>query len=78
MQSRIAKWGNSCGIRIPKSIAKELDINEGTAVEINIQNNNIVISKARAYRLDELLAKVTPQNTHSEIDTGKPVGQEIW
>lgn len=28
--------------------------------------------------LAELLAKVTPENRHAEIDTGPPVGNEVW
>ena len=78
MQARITKWGNSCGIRIPRSVAKELDMVQGTTVDIHIKNNNLVISKAKAYKLDELLAKITPTNKHDEIDTGYPVGQEAW
>lgn len=30
------------------------------------------------YTLEELVAKITAENIHSEIQTGKPVGNEIW
>lgn len=30
------------------------------------------------YDLDELLAGVTPENRHPEIDWGPPVGKEFW
>jgi antitoxin MazE len=30
------------------------------------------------YSLEELLAQVTDENLHAEIDTGLPVGREIW
>jgi antitoxin component of MazEF toxin-antitoxin module len=28
--------------------------------------------------LEELLAKVTAENLHPEVDTGEPVGKETW
>jgi antitoxin component of MazEF toxin-antitoxin module len=30
------------------------------------------------YRLDHLLAQVTEENVHSEVDTGPAVGEEAW
>lgn len=30
------------------------------------------------YPLAELLANVTPENTHKETSWGKPVGKEVW
>ena len=32
----------------------------------------------RVYRLEDLVKRITPKNVHSEIDTGTPVGREIW
>lgn len=28
--------------------------------------------------LEELLAEATEENLHSEIETGTPVGKEVW
>ena len=28
--------------------------------------------------LEELLAKATAENLHPEVDTGTPVGNEVW
>ena len=33
---------------------------------------------AAKYDLDDLLGKVTPDNVHSETDTGTPQGREVW
>tara|TARA_R110002072_G_scaffold297959_1_gene471315 strand:- start:26286 stop:26432 length:147 start_codon:yes stop_codon:yes gene_type:complete len=30
------------------------------------------------YELDELLAKIAPENRHKETDWGPPVGKEVW
>jgi antitoxin MazE len=78
MQSRIAKWGNSCGIRLPSSIIKTLNMNEGTTVDIHLEKDHIVVSKSRTYRLNDLLSRITPSNKHSEVATGKSLGEEIW
>jgi antitoxin component of MazEF toxin-antitoxin module len=35
-------------------------------------------ARRRKYTLDELLARVTDQNLHGEIQTGSSVGREAW
>jgi antitoxin component of MazEF toxin-antitoxin module len=30
------------------------------------------------FELEEILAQVTEENLHAEVDTGQPVGNEIW
>jgi len=80
MVTKIQKWGNSLGLRIPKSFAAEADIDEGSEVNIAIQEGKLVITPSRKprYELADLLDKVSKKNRHEEIDTGKPVGREVW
>lgn len=78
MEARIAKWGNSLGLRIPLAAVKAIGIKENTMVDLRIKRNEIVISKAKSYKLADLLSKVTAKNRHSEIDTGTVVGEEVW
>ncbi len=78
MQSRIAKWGNSCGIRLPGSMIKALDMSEGTSVDIHLEKDHIVVSKSKTYQLADLLSKITPHNKHSEVATGPALGEEVW
>ena len=80
METRIRKWGNSLGLRIPKSIAEQTGVKEGSAVELNVEDERLVITpvKVEAYRLADLLERVTDENLHGEIDTGDPVGREVW
>lgn len=77
MQSRIQKWGNSLGLRIPKAIAQQAGLNEGTTVDFSVRGNTIVINPRR-YSLEKMLLQITPDNVHKEIDTGAIVGKEIW
>jgi antitoxin MazE len=78
MESRVAKWGNSLGVRIPKALAKTLDLKENTVVDLSIENNHIVIAMANTYNLKDLLAGITKKNRHGEVSTGSPVGDEVW
>jgi len=80
MRTQIQKWGNSLALRIPRSFATESKIAEGSVVNMSIVEGKLIIEPASepTYTLDELLAGVTKQNIHAEIDTGSPVGKEVW
>ncbi|MBW4665242.1 MAG: AbrB/MazE/SpoVT family DNA-binding domain-containing protein [Chroococcus sp. CMT-3BRIN-NPC107] len=43
MASQVAKWGHSLGIRIPTLIAKQANLQEGTAITFYVVEGNIVI-----------------------------------
>lgn len=77
MQTRIQKWGNSLGLRIPKTIAQQAGLNEGTPVDFIVRGNTIVINPQR-YSLEAMISQITPDNVHKEIDTGDIVGVEAW
>ena len=76
-RSHVAKWGSSLAVRIPKPIAEQWGVREGSAIEIVTRGEQVVLSKRR-HSLSEMLARVTPDNLHSEVDTGPPVGNEGW
>ncbi len=79
LRARIAKWGNSLGVRIPKAVAKEVGLDEGSNVEVKVSGRNLVLAPARReYSLNELVAAITPKNRHGETDWGAPVGSENW
>ncbi len=80
MQTRIQKWGNSLGLRIPRSFALEAGVGAGSEVDISVEDGDLVVRPARrrTYHLKDLLRRVTPKNLHEEVDTGRPLGREIW
>jgi len=80
MATRIRKWGNSLGLRIPKSFAEQAGVVEGSAVDLSVEKDRIVIRPVRAerYRLQDLLDGITDENRHEEISTGDAVGREAW
>jgi antitoxin MazE len=77
---QVQKWGNSLALRIPKPFAQDAGVREGTTVQLSVSEGRLVAApiRARKIRLKELLAGVTKANLHGEIDTGAPVGREIW
>ncbi len=80
MKVQIQKWGNSLALRIPKSFAVESKIKQGSTVEVSLEKGKIIVFPVAEseFLLDDLLAKVTAENLHGEIDTGASVGKETW
>ena len=77
MQTIVQKWGNSLGFRIPSLWAKENNVKNGSTIEVIAEKGKIIILPQKK-TLDDMLAKVTPENIHSEISTGSPAGNEEW
>lgn len=78
MESRVMKWGNSLGVRIPHSIAKDLGIKENTPVEISVEDDCLTVRPSKTFNLDTLLSRITSKNVHKEFDTGPAIGRELW
>jgi len=80
MRTRVQKWGNSLALRIPKSFATEVGLQRETSVEISLANGKLVITPVAKPKptLKQLLAKVTKQNLHREVNTGSAIGDETW
>jgi antitoxin MazE len=80
MKARVQKWGNSLGIRIPKVLAQEVALAPDSEVDLSTQDGTIVISPVmqKVVSLRQLLSKVTKENIHGEISTGKVEGGEAW
>jgi len=79
MTTVVAKWGNSLGLRLPKSVTQAAQISEGDSVEVTVEKGAILIRPSKpAYSLLDLVAKVTPSNRHDGNDWGAAVGRESW
>ena len=79
MQTRVQKWGNSLGVRIPRGLAEQIGLGAGTEVSLSAKDGDLIVKPAQPTRLslDVLLAGVTAENLYSSVDTGEPVGAEI-
>lgn len=80
MNHSAQKWGNSLACRLPKALAAQAQIEEGTPLSLRVEGEEIIISKARPRRRvdgDALIARITPENRHEAVEFGGPVGNEV-
>jgi antitoxin MazE len=77
MHVRVRKWGNSLAVRIPKPLAEDVEVKEGTVLNLAVSEGKLVATAVKKKRLslEQLLAKVNTKNLHDEIDFGSPVGR---
>ena len=80
MRTKVVIWGNSLGLRIPKSFAEEVQVSEGSVVDLSLQDGYLIVRVApqTTVGLVDLLAGITDENLHGEINTGDAVGGENW
>ena len=82
MLTKVQKWGNSQGLRFPKTILAEAQIHVGDEVNVTVQDGKIIVetvNKLRnTYDLKELVSKIPKDCRVEEVDWGRPVGKEEW
>ncbi len=80
MVATVARWGNSLAIRLPQHLVKEIQLTEGVEVDLVVIDGNLVIKPRlrKRYSLDDLISAITPENLHTEIESGIAVGNEAW
>lgn len=80
METRLQKWGNSEGIRIPKSILKSLGIKANDIVNIAQEEDRIVITipKVQKISLRERFVNYHGDNLAKDFEWDESVGREIW
>ncbi len=76
---QLAKWGNSLGLRVPKGVAEQAGLTEGTKVDIEArEDGSVIIRKAKKrYTLEELVAGMTPDKAHPPLIDDEPRGSEF-
>lgn len=84
MKVEFLKWGNSLALRVPKAFAEEIGASVGKAANMEVRDGKLIVELAkpkrrkRRYRLDQLVIGIRPENRHSELEWGPPVGNEAW
>lgn len=79
MRVIVKKWGNSASVRIPAGIMEAARLSLDAPVDVREEGGRIVIEPIRSneYDLTRLLAGITTENLHTEVDFGAPVGKEF-
>ncbi len=79
MITKVKKWGNSLGVRIPRPFANKANIEDGTEIDIEIKGQNLILKSTKpVYNLNKLVSKISDKNRHLEIITSQKIGKEIW
>lgn len=79
MKTKIQKWGNSLGVRLPKAIAEQKSLREGLGVTVVLKNNQIVLEPdTEETSLATLLDGINSENVHGETEWAEARGNEVW
>ena len=80
METRIQKWGNSDGIRIPSNILKSLNIKTNDILNIEQAGDKIIISvpKKKKISLEDRFKEYHGKNLAKEFSWDENIGREIW
>lgn len=79
MATTVAKWGNSLAVRLPRNVIAETRLREGARLDVRVEGDSMILTPARPrYRLEDLLAQMTPEHKQGEMDWGGPRGKEEW
>ncbi len=82
MPTKIQKWGNSQGVRLPARVLQEAHLKLGDEVDISVRDGSIVVAPRHRirgkYRLEDLVAQIPEDFLGGEVEWGPPSGREIW
>jgi antitoxin MazE len=82
MLTKVQKWGNSQGVRVPLRLLEEAKISLGDEVDVTVQGGQLVVSPSPRvrgrYRLEDLVARMPEDYEPAEEDWGDPMGREVW
>ena len=75
MQTRIQKWGNSLGLRIPKAFAEEAGVEAGSEVDLSLEDGELIIRPKRVPKYDLSVAAISSGCTSTHRwGTSRPGG----
>ena len=81
MEVQLKPWGNSQGIRLPKSVLNEAGFLPDETLDVKAENGRIILYRAFRHKtLEERAAEYDGKlNLNGELDwRGDPVGNEVW
>lgn len=76
MTTKVQRWGNSLGVRIPRKLTEKYGLVNGSQIRIIEDEDRIVLEPVEdEFTLEELLAKCEGENPHKEF-FAEPMGKE--
>ena len=83
MKVKVAQWGNSLGLRLPKAAAEAAGLKAGSEVDVTVEGRELRVRQPlpyKHYRLEDLLAEIDrlgPGNVPETVEWGPDRGAEI-
>ncbi len=76
----IKQWGNSLGIRLPASVAREAHLRVDQRVRISVEGGQVVITPVidAPLTLEQRVARFDPARHGGEIMASQAIGAERW
>ncbi len=84
MTVMVKRVGGSVAVVIPKAVAREMDLTDGTPLQMSTTADAIVMrreSRRPRRPLKQIVAKLSPasyRRRRRELGDDAPVGREIW
>ena len=81
MEVQLKPWGNSQGVRLPKSVLKEAGIEPDDMLIVKAEEGRVILYRSMRHRtLEERAAEYGGKlNLEGELDwRGEPAGNEVW
>ena len=80
MRAVVKMWGNSASVRIPAAILGESGLQVDQTVNVRSEHGRVIIEPYHEFEADlsDLIAGITPDNIHEEVDFGGSRGQEAF
>ena len=81
MEISISSWGNSQGMRLPKSVLKELSLSIGDKLNLFVEKNQIILKPVKKekvkFNINDLVQQM-PKNYKPQEEFDNKTGIEEW
>ena len=76
----IKQWGNSLGVRLPASVAREAHLHIDQRVRISVESGQVIITPVIdvPLTLEQRLARFDPARHGGEVMASQAIGAERW
>lgn len=74
---KVTNWGNGAAVRVPAPALKDAWMQVGQSPELRVEAGQLIMEPA-SESLEDLLAKMTPENQHGLALEGPAMGTDVW
>lgn len=78
METKIQKWGNSNGVRLPVQLLNDLNLKENDILKIKKENDKIILEKSNRKSIYELFKNYEGDYVCEEYEPYDVKGNELW